>query len=149
MNEMHVLNAWWHVCPTLPSGLRGRYPWLTRRTIPHTNPVSYTHLLVMAAHAQPFRGNVFISIGFHRAVHVVAGEVERLERDVYKRQIQIQPPPAANSGNFLKVLPGINGAQFGWRGNINHPGLRHMLTGLVIPVGMPRLDVYKRQTMRS
>ena len=34
----------------------------------------------MAAHAQPFRGNVFISIGFHRAVHVVAGEVERLER---------------------------------------------------------------------
>ena len=27
----------------------------------------------MAAHAQPFRGNVFISIGFHRAVHVGAG----------------------------------------------------------------------------
>ena len=53
--------------------------------------------------------------------------------------IQIQPPPAANSGNFLKFLPGINGAQFGWLGNINHPGLRHMLTGLVIPVGMPRL----------
>lgn len=53
--------------------------------------------------------------------------------------IQVQPPAAADFGNLLKFPPGINGPQLRRLGNINHPGLRHMFMGLVVPMGVPRI----------